>query len=172
MGKLTKGILLAIGLGLVLASCSSSAQPTPTLIPIVPEQVIEAATEDYFWMIAESQNIPRSASFKDAKLMLNTLLLNTWDFYLTQIEQFGKDPFTTMPYCITAIGVGLYTAKLGLSETPADAAGYADSAILLLKDMDVDVLAAQTGAGYYSPQQCNEIENEFREYLGMTLIGQ
>jgi len=144
--------------------------PDSTLSPTEEEAVQEAAAE-LFWIAADTAGIPRTASFEDAKRMLQDVLFLDLDSKLRKIEQFGVDPFATWPYCINAISGLMAEASLGLSQSPAEAGVEAHTLITILEMLNDDVMAArEIGRGGWSPteskQLCDQFEDEARAKRG------
>lgn len=161
--------LLVPAVLLLAAACEeelAGSDDEPSLNPTV-----ETILEEIFWIAVDAAGIDRTIGFEDAKFLLSESLFASYDRRLTEIEEFGIEPFDEWPYCINAESGVAAMVSLNQSDSPLEAAPHANKAIEVIESLESDVTSARdfgvsSLSQSESKQRCDAFVDELRELYG------
>ena len=144
----TAGLVVMLFAALALFAGCGGAAPTPTASPTpTPEPrispTVEAALESLFWAAAAIARIEHDTPFEEARTSLGYALFQSLDRNLRELEKYGVNYKTDVPYCLSATFAAAAILALEKSEDPVDAAPHVNRAIEAITAMDSDIQLAQ-----------------------------
>lgn len=148
----TAGLAIMLLVALALFAGCGNAVPTPTPTPTpsptpTPQQrispTVEAALESLFWAAAAIAGVERDTPFEQAKTSLRYALFQSLDSNLKELEKYGVNYKTDLPYCLNATFAAAAILALEKSDSPVDAAPDVNRAIEALTAMDDDIELAR-----------------------------
>jgi len=154
-----------------------TAVPTQTAInvpsPAFTDNEVDELLEEVYWNHVDSigltLNIPeinRDLEFQEAHFFVTDFLFGFYDEGLTEIESYGIEPFSTWPYCISAISGAVHQAALNLSESPSESAPHIIALMEIIDNIHLEISPARERAGQPNKQKCDDFETEKRELMG------